>query len=101
MRLELRGYSGCGPKCVPAPYCGDGIVQPAYEQCDDGLNISQYGGCAPGCKRGPSHAKLGTRLLDKIETGSHAEELPLSRILAAPHHFDTNLCAINIVITIC
>jgi cysteine-rich repeat protein len=47
-------YNSCGPSCVPAPYCGDAVVQPAYEECDDGLNISQYGGCTPGCKLGPS-----------------------------------------------
>ena len=47
-------YNGCGAGCVPAPYCGDGIVQSAHEECDDGLNISAYGGCMPGCKVGPS-----------------------------------------------
>jgi fibro-slime domain-containing protein len=47
-------YNGCGPNCVPAPYCGDGVVQAPDEECDDGRNISQYGGCAPGCKHGPS-----------------------------------------------
>jgi fibro-slime domain-containing protein len=47
-------YNGCGPNCVPAPYCGDGVVQAPDEQCDDGLNLSQYGGCMPGCQRGPA-----------------------------------------------
>ena len=23
------------------------------EECDDGVNLSTYGGCAPGCKQGP------------------------------------------------
>jgi len=47
-------YNGCGPNCIPAPYCGDGVVQAPDEECDDGLNVSQYGGCGPGCKKGPS-----------------------------------------------
>lgn len=51
--VNTSTYSGCGPGCVPAPYCGDGKVQPEHEQCDDGLNVSQYGGCAAGCRRGP------------------------------------------------
>ena len=47
-------YNGCGSDCIPAPFCGDGIVQSAHEECDDGVNTSLYGGCAPGCKRGPT-----------------------------------------------
>ncbi|MBN2573658.1 MAG: fibro-slime domain-containing protein [Deltaproteobacteria bacterium] len=47
-------YNGCGPGCVPAPFCGDGIVQAEHEACDDGVNTSLYGGCAPGCKPGPT-----------------------------------------------
>lgn len=46
-------YNGCGPNCTPAPFCGDGIAQPEFEECDDGSNTSLYGGCAPGCVRGP------------------------------------------------
>ncbi|NLN63733.1 MAG: DUF4215 domain-containing protein, partial [Myxococcales bacterium] len=33
--------------------CGDGIVQSAHEQCDDGTNAGGYGQCAPGCVLGP------------------------------------------------
>ena len=29
-------YGGCMPDCSLGPYCGDGVVQPEYEQCDDG-----------------------------------------------------------------
>ncbi len=47
-------YGGCGPGCIPAPFCGDGVVASDSEECDDGVNTSLYGGCAPGCHRGPS-----------------------------------------------
>jgi cysteine-rich repeat protein len=50
---NTSSYNGCGPNCIPAPFCGDGIVQPEHEECDDGVNTSQYGGCIPGCKHGP------------------------------------------------
>jgi fibro-slime domain-containing protein len=47
------GYGRCGPDCRSrGPYCGDGS-EDAQEECDDGLNVSQYGGCAPGCVGGP------------------------------------------------
>ena len=47
-------YGACGPDCkTRGPYCGDGVVQKGVEECDDGANLSQYGGCAPGCKNGP------------------------------------------------
>ena len=37
-----------------APYCGDGKVDVDHEKCDDGVNLSEYGGCGPGCVAGPS-----------------------------------------------
>lgn len=59
---SLDGYSEhnnagvwgkCGPDCrTRAPFCGDGEVQDG-EECDDGVNLAQYGGCAPGCVGGP------------------------------------------------
>jgi fibro-slime domain-containing protein len=51
--VNISKYNGCGPGCIPAPYCGDGVVQAPDEECDDGLNISEYGACAPGCRKGP------------------------------------------------
>ena len=39
--------------CSCGPYCGDGHVDAPDEACDDSVNISKYGGCAPGCKAGP------------------------------------------------
>jgi cysteine-rich repeat protein len=36
------------PVCPPIPICGDGLINRAGEQCDDGNNL-QCDGCAPGC----------------------------------------------------
>ena len=52
--VNTSKYNGCGPNCIPAPYCGDGVVQAPDEECDDGINVSQYGGCGPGCRKGPT-----------------------------------------------
>jgi fibro-slime domain-containing protein len=49
-------YGGCEPGCgALGPYCGDGMVEPGVEQCDDGRNLSTYDepGCGPGCKTVP------------------------------------------------
>jgi fibro-slime domain-containing protein len=45
----------CGKDCTPPPFCGDGEVQPAYEDCDKGAdnNDSTYDGCTTLCKFGP------------------------------------------------
>ncbi len=44
---------GCAPGCKQPAFCGDGIVQSEYEECDDGKNEGGYGKCAPGCVLGP------------------------------------------------
>jgi len=46
-------YGGCAPSCIYAPHCGDEIMQPEHEECDDGVWDSSYGGCTPQCKQGP------------------------------------------------
>jgi fibro-slime domain-containing protein len=50
-------YGGCNSDCTRGPYCGDGIVQSPPEQCDDGVNLTPYGGlskvCGPGCRFAP------------------------------------------------
>ena len=56
-RTKSRGYSfqqevlfRCHKAgCKLGEYCGDGVVQPDYEDCDDGVNIGKP--CPPGCKR--------------------------------------------------
>jgi fibro-slime domain-containing protein len=45
-------YNGCNADCTFGPFCGDGVVQPDYEECDDGQNTTigyNMSGCAPGC----------------------------------------------------
>jgi cysteine-rich repeat protein len=52
--MNLGEYGvGCAPNCQPSPFCGDAVVQPDHEACDDGTNQLTYGGCAPGCVLGP------------------------------------------------
>lgn len=48
-------YGHCSADCkARGPYCGDGHPDKANgEACDDGVNTSRYGGCAPGCVLGP------------------------------------------------
>jgi cysteine-rich repeat protein len=44
----------CNADCSFAPRCGDGVLQKEEgEQCDDKVNRSGYGGCAPGCVLAP------------------------------------------------
>jgi cysteine-rich repeat protein len=52
--MNTGGYNGCTADCKRGPFCGDSVVQPDHEQCDDGINITIYSmsgmpGCAPGC----------------------------------------------------
>jgi len=48
-------YGHCNADCTAIQFCGDGIRQSAYEECDDGRNVDVHadgpgsGGCAPGC----------------------------------------------------
>ncbi|MFT5356785.1 MAG: fibro-slime domain-containing protein [Polyangiales bacterium] len=52
--LNNASYGGCNPDCTLGPLCGDGVVQPGEEVCDDGVNEGGYGGCEPDCQtRGP------------------------------------------------
>ncbi|MBN2528811.1 MAG: DUF4215 domain-containing protein [Deltaproteobacteria bacterium] len=50
-------YGSCMPDCTRGERCGDGVLQPEHEICDDGVNLSVYSttgspGCAPGCVAG-------------------------------------------------
>lgn len=45
------GYGQCAAGCVWGPRCGDGVVQPEFEQCDD-QNLESDDGCTPRCQRG-------------------------------------------------
>ena len=47
--------SACGANCQAVPYCGDGVVQSAFELCDNGKKNSDsaYNGCTTTCEYGP------------------------------------------------
>jgi fibro-slime domain-containing protein len=42
------GYGQCGPNCKYGEFCGDGVVQSQYEDCDDGVNDGNP--CPSGCR---------------------------------------------------
>jgi fibro-slime domain-containing protein len=50
--MNTGAYGTCNANCTLPPRCGDAAVNGA-EQCDDGVNLSAYGGatraCGPGC----------------------------------------------------
>ena len=46
------------------PFCGDGIVEPNNEGCDDGLNLAPTAaGCGPGCNVVP---RCGDGRVDRL-----------------------------------
>jgi len=58
LNVDLYSFpeaDACAAGCVRPPYCGDGVVQEAYELCDQGALNSDttYGGCATSCTWGP------------------------------------------------
>jgi len=57
------GYGRCGRDCRWDQWCGDGVVQPAFEQCDDSVNGVRYSdaGCSPSCRWPP---RCGDGLID-------------------------------------
>jgi cysteine-rich repeat protein len=46
--MNTGGYGLCGPGCKYGEFCGDGIVQSQYEDCDDGVNDGNP--CPSGCR---------------------------------------------------
>ena len=47
-------YGQCLPDCSAlGPHCGDGVVDEAFEECDDGDNLGVYNACNPDCTAGP------------------------------------------------
>ena len=47
--LNTGAYGLCSPHCELVARCGDGIIQPQYESCDDGEENGQEGKCPIGC----------------------------------------------------
>jgi fibro-slime domain-containing protein len=48
-------YGRCNATCTAlGPFCGDGIVQEEFEECDNGDNLGGSGGCNPDCTSGPT-----------------------------------------------
>jgi len=43
------GYGECAPGCVLGEYCGDGILNPEFEHCDDG-NFFDDDDCPSSCR---------------------------------------------------
>ena len=48
--INEGGYGKCGPGCKLDAYCGDGIVQREYEECDDG-NFINDDECPNSCRK--------------------------------------------------
>lgn len=47
-------YGQCNDSCTAlGPHCGDGLVQDAFEDCDNGENLGGVNGCNPDCTSGP------------------------------------------------
>jgi fibro-slime domain-containing protein len=42
-------YGGCNADCTSAPFCGDGVLDDAREQCDNGTDNGE-GGCTRDCR---------------------------------------------------
>ena len=47
---NIGGYGACNASCQYDARCGDGIIQDAYEQCDEGIN-NGTGNCTHYCSR--------------------------------------------------
>ena len=49
-KTDCGGVNWCiGGKCTPKAYCGDGVVNQATEECDDG-NLNDADACSNACK---------------------------------------------------
>lgn len=53
--IKHPSSSDCAPGCKTPSFCGDGVVDYPFEQCDDGAakNTGGYGKCTSGCVLGP------------------------------------------------
>jgi cysteine-rich repeat protein len=71
-QCEPPNTSVCDANCQNMPYCGDGIVNQADEECDDG-NKSNADACVVGCKNatcGDGFVERGVEECDPPTPGS-------------------------------
>lgn len=75
-------WGRCTPDCKKGPRCGDGELQPDFEECDDGQNVTPYDGCAPGCVLGATcgdgqvNSLFGEECDDGVNDGGYAQCAP-------------------------
>ena len=67
--VELWCISG---ECIVKPKCGDGKLNQAIEQCDDG-NLVPGDGCDPLCKKEPEPQSDGTVVVSEIMANPDAD----------------------------
>jgi hypothetical protein len=66
--LTAYGKLQCTNRCLPAPYCGDKAVEPAFgEKCDDGKNDGTPGSCTADCTAYIPLTTCGNGVLDANE----------------------------------
>jgi fibro-slime domain-containing protein len=86
-------YGSCSANCkVRGPYCGDKVVTGPQEKCDNGVNLTTYGGlinnaCAPGCVIAPycgdGQVSNGEECDDGANNGVGADKCTATCTLAA------------------
>lgn len=68
------GEGACAPGCVLPPDCGDGELQLAHEDCDEGVagNTGEYDGCTATCDYGPfcGDGTLDTEFGEECDAGN-------------------------------
>ncbi len=61
-------YGECNTSCRLAPHCGDGVVQPEFEQCDVG-----FGNPSPSCHADCSGTHCGDEIVQEGEECDNGE----------------------------
>jgi cysteine-rich repeat protein len=76
------GYGGCSDNCTWQPRCGDGVLDMAFELCDDGFLNGYYGHCGSNCQPGRRcgdgfpELNLGEQCDDGVNDGSYGACAP-------------------------
>jgi len=84
-------YDGCTTACLVGPHCGDGQVDPPFEDCDlGGDDAAVYGaGCTRACRFPPACG-------DGTVNAAFGEQCDLGSLNGQPGSFCTDSC--NIII---